>query len=87
MLIRTFALSESSIRTSTFLRTLRPERIVESGQEIFDLTGLTRKSITVSFEHPRWPSPRNAGGIFKLNDRKIGTTYVPFPDNTRGFFY
>ena len=87
LLIRTFALSESSIRTSTLLRTLRPERIVESGQEIFDLSGLTRKSITVPFEHPRWPSPRNAGGIFKLNDRKIGTTYVPFPDNTRGFFY
>ena len=90
LLIPSFATSESSIKArsdSTFLRTLRPDHIVESGQEIVDLSGTTRKSITVPFEHPRWPSPFNFGALITLNDYKIGSNYVPFPANTRGFFY
>lgn len=73
--------------TILFLRTLRPDRLIETGQEIVDLSGLTRKHITVPLEHPRWPNPRNAGKHIKLSNHQIGSTSVQFPANTRGFFY
>ncbi len=92
LLIRTFATSGSRIKTrsdSTFLRTLRPDHIVESGQAIVDLSGLTRKSITVPFEHPRWPSPCKIGAplITLTQQSRLGRKRKPFPANTRGFFY
>ncbi len=60
LLIRTFATSGSRIKTrsdSTFLRTLRPDHIVESGQAIVDLSGLTPQKYYSALRTPALAEP------------------------------
>ncbi|KJA23472.1 hypothetical protein HYPSUDRAFT_66378 [Hypholoma sublateritium FD-334 SS-4] len=85
--LSSFSPTHHTRRNGLFLFTLRPDRIIQTGQEIVDLSGLTSKFITVPFEHPRWPNPRNPGKNVKLVGRQVGSTTVQFPANTRGFFY
>lgn len=66
------------------LRTLRPNSIAETWQQIVDLSGLTRKCVKVPFDHPRWPSPSQ--GI-RISNSIFDEQVTRFPDNTRGFFY
>lgn len=82
---RSFSLSPPAHHLGvTVLRTLRPNSIAETWQQIVDLSGLTRKCVKVPFDHPRWPSPSQ--GI-RISNSIFDEQVTRFPDNTRGFFY
>ncbi len=66
------------------LRTLRPSSFIETGQQIVDLSGRTRKTVKILFDHPRWPSPL---GAIRISNLISNDQVSRFPENTRGFFY
>lgn len=69
------------------LRTLRPERFAETGQERIDLSGFTMKVVNVAATHPRWPSPIGVRAAITHSKPTVRGSTGRFPDDTRGFFY
>ncbi|KJA17117.1 hypothetical protein HYPSUDRAFT_1044507 [Hypholoma sublateritium FD-334 SS-4] len=78
---------KKKVKAKAILRTLRPDRIVETGQEIIDLSGKCAKTVRVPLTHPRWPSALGPRVLLQASADLVRTTKERFPDDTRGFFY